>query len=243
MTFLQLRAAMVTAAALAALCSCSSNRAEGKMKPLPPCFDSGIPDMVPIILLGDVVAQSHAAGPPERSEWTDRWTQLWTVRVRIEQILKGDVPEGSSIDISYFPDMDAGSFADSRVLHLHAGQSYLFFLQRDFSRLRTICDGWGRCVLRVRTGRHSSSQIVPALTLPQRIVNMFLSRGDHTTDAQMLDAIYHPEWRWGKWPVYHALERLAKTDKSPQVQAIAEQQARKLFPLLPSEQEEQSAHQ
>ncbi len=97
----------------------------------------------------------------------------------------------------------------------------MFFLQTDFEKLRTICDGMRTCMKWIRTGTHYNFKIEPVLELEDVMVQLFLSRGDHTTDAQMIDAIYHPELRWGNQPVFEAFQRLAANDPSPALRAVA----------------------
>jgi len=73
-----------------------------------------------------------------------------------------------------------------------------------------LCDmrfstGWRNCVLWVRSGSHYKFEVNPDMPAPDILVNLMLSRGDHTGDAQMIDAIYHPESRGGWAPVINRL--------------------------------------
>jgi hypothetical protein len=196
------------------------------MSPLPPDFSVATPDRVPVILLGQVLKSSHAAAPPRTSEWNDRPVQLWTVRVRVEHVLQGEV-QPKEIDIFYFTDMGAGESAISRVMgNLYAGHSEIFFLQRDNGKLRTICDGWRTCIMWVRTGSHYNFKAEPGLPIQDVITKVLLSRGDHTTDKQMIDAIYHPERRWGNLPVFNAFKQLVAQERSPVVRTVALEEIR-----------------
>lgn len=180
------------------------------------------PERVPVILVGQVLENSHAAAPPRTSEWDDRPVQLWTVRVRVEQVLQGDV-QSKEVDIFYFPHMGAGESSVARVMgDLYAGHSEVFFLQKDNRKLRTICDGWRSCIMWVRTGTHYNFKAELGLPIEDVIVKLLLSRGDHTTDKEMLDAIYHPQQRWGSRPVSNALRQLLAQEKSPVVRAAAQ---------------------
>lgn len=203
------------------LCVCiGCERGGNQMAPLPPHFNVSSPDQVPMILVGQVLESSHAAGPPQRSQWDGRLTQLWKVRVRVERVLQGQV-QPKEVDIFYFPDMDAGDSPVARVLRdLYVGHSEIFFLQRDHGKLRTICDGWRTCIIWVRTGSHYNFKTEPGLPIEDAINRLLLSRGDHGSDEQMIDAIYHPEWRWGTIPVFDALKELAAREKSPSVKAV-----------------------
>jgi trehalose-6-phosphatase len=114
---------------------------------------------------------------------------------------------------------------------LYGGHSEMFFLQRDFGELRTICDGSRQCIFWVRSGSHYNFET--SLSLAYDIARVFLTRGDDASDEQMFDAIYHVEQRWGSEPVYRAMENLAKTDKSPAVRARALQRLATLRRQLP----------
>jgi hypothetical protein len=201
---------------------CISCERDNQMVPLPPHFSVLAPEQVPVILVGQVLKTSHAAAPPRISEWDGRPVQLWTVRVRVEQVLQGDV-QSKEVDIFYFPDMGAGESPVARVMgDLYTGHSEMFFLQRDHQKLRTICDGWRRCIMWVRTGTHYNFKADPLVSIEDNIVRLLLSRGEHTTDKQMLDAIYHPPQRWGNGPVSKALRQLIAREGSPAVRAAAQ---------------------
>jgi hypothetical protein len=81
----------------------------GQIAPLPPHFSVFSPDQVPVILVGQVLENSHAAAPPQTSEWDGRLVQLWKVRVRVEQVLQGEV-QPKEVEIFYFPDMGVVRF-------------------------------------------------------------------------------------------------------------------------------------
>jgi hypothetical protein len=207
------------------------------MAPLPPHFSVSAPDRVPVILLGQVLASSHTAAPPDRSQWDGGVVQLWKVRVRVEHVLQGEV-QPKEVDIFYFSDLEAGESSVARVLgDLYAGHSEIFFLQRDRGKLRTICDGLRPCIIWVRTGSHYNFKIESGLPIEDIITKILLSRGDHTTDQQMADAIYHPELRWGTLPLVNALEQLVAQEKSPYVRAIALDKIRSLHNFGPPRRE------
>lgn len=105
---------------------------------------------------------------------------------------------------------------------LYPGHSELFLLQRDRAKLRTVCDGWRSCIFWVRTGAHNNFKSDPLLPIQENIVRLLLSRGDYTTDKELLDAIYHIDRRWGDLPVYHALAQLWRQDPSREVRELAQ---------------------
>lgn len=185
---------------VAAFCVFSGCECERRMAALPPHFAAYAPNQVPVILLGEVLENSHPVATAEKSEWDGgRPVQMWSVRVKVEQVLQGEVA-GKDADIFYSPDRGMGDSAVARVLgNLYTGHSEIFFLQRDNGKLRTICDGWRSCIIWVRTGTHYKSR--PELgPIEEVLVSVLLSRGDHTTDSQLPDAIYHPELQWGTLP-------------------------------------------
>jgi hypothetical protein len=71
---------------------------------------------------------------------------------------------------------------------LNAGHSEIFFLQRNFGELRTICDGSRQCIFWVRSGSHYGFET--SFSLGDAIARVFLRRGDGASDEQMFDAIY-----------------------------------------------------
>ncbi len=175
---------------------------------------------VPIILVGQALENCQPAGSPKYSGLDGKPYQLWKVRVKVEQVIQGEV-QPKNVEVFYFIDWGFGSGGWSRLADIYQGHSEIFFLQRDGSKLRTICDGWRSCALWVRTGTHYQSKIDPSLPIEDVLVNLMLSRGDHTSDEQMIDAIYHPEGRWGWAPVINRLQQLAKEDPSSRVRAVA----------------------
>jgi hypothetical protein len=153
----------------------------GQMSPLSPRFTLDAPERVPVILVGQVLENSHAVAPPQISEWNGRLVQPWTVRVRVEQVLQGEV-QPKEVAIFYFSDVGPGESPVARVLgNLYTGHSEVFFLQRDNGKLRTICEGWRTCIMWVRTGTHYNFKTEPGLPIEDNIVRLFLTRGDQTS--------------------------------------------------------------
>ncbi len=199
------------------------------MVPLSPAFTTLNLPKVPVILVGQALENCHPLGPAEDSRWDNRPVQLWKVRVKVEQVVQGEVPPGN-LDIFYFVDLGFSSGGWSRLMNIHRGHSEIFFLQKDGNRWRTICDGWRSCVLWVRTGTHYNYKIDSTLPIEDTLVNLALSRGEQTSDGQMIDAIYHTVEvaRWGWTPVINRLQQLANEDQSPPVRAVALENLRKL---------------
>lgn len=182
---------------------------------------------VPLILVGQALEKCHPAAPLEYSGLDGRPYQLWKVRVRVEQVIQGEIPS-KEVDIFYFVDWGPGSSAWSRLVDIYGGHSELFFLQKDGSRWRTVDDGWRNCVLWVRTGTHYRYKIDTKLPIQDIFTNLILNRGEHTSDAQMIDAIYHIDMRWGTAPAINRLGQLMKEDPSSKVRAVAFEVRQKL---------------
>jgi hypothetical protein len=209
------------------LCICFSCESEPRMFPLSPRFNDADLTKVPLILVGQAVENCHPVGPLQFSRWDNRPVQLWKVKVKVEHVVQGDITQKVE-DIFYFVDQGASTGGISHLTDIYAGHSEIFFLQRDGRKWRTICDGWRSCVLWVRTGPHYKYKIDFDLPIKDILVNLVLSRGNQTSDRQMIDAIYHRDGRWGWKPVINRLKELAKEDRSPQVRAVALDEFREL---------------
>jgi hypothetical protein len=197
------------------LCGC---RPSSEMSPLPPCFNTRQPETVPVILAGEVMEDSHPFAPPQISNWSGSFVQVWKVRVAVEQVLQGNVPQ-RQVDIFYYPDVPApGSVG--RVYKLYKGRTELFLLLRDRDKLRPVCENTDVCTCWVRTGKHSGTDVEVTGSIGDRIYRLLLSRGDRTTDAQLIDAIYHCPPRWGEGSMLRALRKLLSSEKSTSVKAM-----------------------
>jgi hypothetical protein len=132
--------------------------------------------------------------------------------------VQGDVGQ-KIMDVFYFVDQGGSTGPWSHLVDIQKGSSEIFFLQKDGDKWRTICDGWRSCVLWVRTGTHYKYKIEHTVPVANILVDLLLSRGDQTSDQQMIDAIYHPEGRWGWEPFFDRLQQLEKEETSPLVRA------------------------
>lgn len=197
------------------------------MTELGPRFSVFQASEVPVILVGQALDNCHPAAPPHMSRWNGRPVQLWKVRVRIERVLQGGgVPK--EVDVFYFVDWGATESGWSRLLNIYAGHFEVLFLQKDGANLRTICEDSRSCVLWVRTGGHANHKTNPNLSIGEDIAHLLLSRGNETSDLQMIDAIYHADGRWGWDLVTKEMEHLLN-DESPAVRAIASEKLEKLL--------------
>jgi hypothetical protein len=185
-------------------------------------FSSYQPQTVPLILVGQALENQHPVSRPHSSIWDDRPVQLYTVRVRVEHVLQGEEMELPEISVFYY--MDMGAYTGG-VGHLFVakGNHEIFLLRKDRAQWRTICDGWESCVFQVKTGAHPGFFKDPNLSVEEQMVSLIMSRGEHTSDEQMIDIIRHPRsaFHWGWNPLIKQTQKIAQSDPSPAVRAEA----------------------
>lgn len=172
-----------------------------QMGEFPAEYDNSSPQatsVIPIIFEGLVVANASPVGDfrPSRIDGHGP-TRPWRARVRVENVLQGNVPE-KEVDIFYFIGSDNLGSSDS-PLNLPAGARRIFFLQRDGGVLRPIHDGWERSVVKVFSGAHPSLKIDPHRPATDAIVDLLLTRGEGVTDKGMIEAVY---WVGGRMSIF-----------------------------------------
>ena len=197
------------------------------MEPLPPRYDNMSLSGVPLILAGQALEGAAAVEPPLTSRWDERPVQLRKVKVRVEHIFSGQLSD-KVVNIYYFTDL--GAIGGSAVpVTIKKGLSYLFFLQRDKNKWRSICEDWNTCIIRVPTGSHYGKWARTSGATPEQdCVDFVMSRGDNTTDDQMVDVVKHPPARWSWGPVFRRILQIAKEDPSPRVRLAAQTKAEEL---------------
>lgn len=134
-----------------------------QMTEFPAEYDNSSPQatsVIPMIFVGLVVANASPIGDfrPSRIDGHGP-TRPWRARVKVENVLQGNVPQ-QEVDIFYFVGTDNLGSSDS-PLNLSAGARRIFFLQRDGGELRPIHDGWERSVEKVFSGAHPSFKTDP----------------------------------------------------------------------------------
>jgi hypothetical protein len=113
--------------------------------------------------------------------------QLRRLRLRTENILKGDLKPGT-IAVYYFH--LAGGFNGPRPLGQWAGATRrIFQLRQDASVLRTACDGYDNCTWPVRSGAHPQYRLVPTKPLGYALVDILFTRGEGTIDSDFARGI------------------------------------------------------
>ncbi len=214
LSILQLKSWLFLLAVLS-LASCSRNKID--MSELPPEYRVSPPEelyMVPVILEGQVIETCKPIGSIHASRWDGYPQQLWQVKVRVEHVLQGDVPE-HEVNIYYFVYRGNLGSSEAGLTDLFAGDREIFLLQRDNGQLRTICDGAHNCVVKVRTGAHPYYKRSDSTTINDAILDILLTRGEGATDKQLLAALQYTG-NFGEQATIRALERLVKTE-TPEV--------------------------
>jgi len=146
--------------------------------------------LVPMILVGLVQENASPAGEfhPSRIDGHGP-IRRWRARVRVENVLQGNVPQ-TEVDVFYFIGTDNLGSSDI-YLNLPAGARRIFFLQRDGGELCPIHDGWESSVEPVFSGAHPSFKIDSQKLAAETITDLLLSRGEGATDKSMIEAVYH----------------------------------------------------
>jgi hypothetical protein len=196
------------------------------MGPLPTRYDNMSLSGVPLTLAGQALEDAKAVELPT-TDWDKQPVQLLKVKVKVEHIFRGQLND-KTLDIYYFTYL--GSIGGSAMrLTVMKGMSALFFLQPDRDKFRSICEGWDTCIIRARTGTHYGGFArTSGATLEEDCVDFLMSRGDSTTDDQMLEVIKVPPARWGWDRVLKRALQIAKEDPSPRVRVAAQKKAEEL---------------
>jgi hypothetical protein len=191
-----------------------------QMTEFPARYDNKAPEQivqVPVILVGLVLANATQVGDfhPSRIEGRGP-TRGFRCRIRVENVLQGNVPQGE-VDIFYFIGADSlGSSAG--ILNLPAGVRRIFFLQRDGGELRTIYDGWDTTVENVYSGAHPSFKRNPDRPVTEAMVDLLLTRGRGATDEDMIEAVFQVGGRmstFGDETVIKKLQQIAREETLP----------------------------
>jgi hypothetical protein len=169
---------------------------------------------VPVILVGRVIENCKPVGKVHPSRWDGYPYQLWKVDVKVEHVLQGDVTTGE-LPIYYFAYLGNLGSSDFPLVDLAAGDYVMFFLQRDNGLLRTICDGWHNCAVKVRTGAHPNYKRSQSPTIADAIYDVILTRGPTGTDEQLILTMRRSRLIFDQGAEDRALERLARTETAP----------------------------
>lgn len=122
------------------------------------------------ILVG-VVDDVKEAGWIHSSKYGGQPVQLCSVKVTVENVLKGPVSPGS-MTLYYFA--KRGNMGGLDRMNFLPGYRLIFYLRRESGEWRTACDYYEMCVGRVLTGRHPTLKRNANLkpTSPARLLPM-----------------------------------------------------------------------
>jgi hypothetical protein len=177
-----------------------------------------------IIVVGKILSAADV-GAPDPSKWyPDDTIQLHRVRVKVENVLRGDVT--GNIAVYYFASVGPiggparlGMF--NQAGRWHIGDREMFFLRLDSGVLRTICDAYAGCVIPVFSGAHPDFRVAPGTPISHAIIDLLLTRGQGCNDNQMVQAIERSKAdAFSEDYAVKKLEELATTE-TPEVRAKA----------------------
>jgi len=179
----------------------------------------------PIVVVGSILSDMLVRAPVP-SVWTRSPLQLRKLKIRVENVLRGDaIPETAAV--YYFT--WAGGFDGPRPLGFWVNERHptkavlrrVFWLKRDSGVLRTACDGWDYCTMPVASGAHPGYTADLHRPLGYALADIWFTRGEGVTDTDFAAQI-----DWGapstvpESYLFEKLQHLAATD-SPTVKAAA----------------------
>ena len=145
---------------------------------------------VPVILVGVMTEGTTPAGKFHPARYNNQLlTRRYQVKMKVENVLQGDVKPGEIVNIFFFVDTRNLGSSD-RPMHFPPGTRQMFFLQRDYGELRTIKDqSPNNCVVQVLSGAHPNFQRNLSKPVIEEAKNILLTRGEDTDDKQMSEAV------------------------------------------------------
>jgi len=180
-------------------------------------YSKGDAAKVPLVFAG-LVTQSAKPVAAARYSWIQNCEiQLFKAQVRIENVLQGNARAREDVDVFFYHHF-VNIGGSQEPLYLRAADRKLFFLMKEAGHWRTICDQWGSCcVVDILAGKHSHWKRDPSVSIDQAVFDFLYSRGDGTTDEQMLAALDYTQYVgfFGKTAEIHTLQRLAKEETLP----------------------------
>ena len=180
-------------------------------KPEYPILKSDEVAKVPVILEGLVIRNGAPASPVQKSPVDGSWDQLWKGRVRVENVLQGQVHQ-PEVDVFYFIGDIPGS---ARRIQLRSGERNIFFLRRDGKHLRTSNDRSANAsLLKVLTGPHLNFKRAPGISINEAIMRLLLTRGRGVDDKQMIAEIEEGKYSRfvGEAQIVSTLELVARRE-------------------------------
>ena len=137
-------------------------------------------DSASIVIVGVLVSDTLLLRPVPMHSDPKYPLQLRRLRVRVENILKGDVSRGT-VAVYYFT--FAGAFDGPQPLGMWSVESRrILWLRRDAGVLRTACDGWDGCTWEVYSGAHPHFTIAHQKPIDYALADILLTRGEGKVD-------------------------------------------------------------
>lgn len=197
-------------------------------RPLAPDTPFSLLSGAPVILVGLVLSVMERVGDIHPSVFTREPMALYRVKVRIENVLQGDI-EGTEATIYFFRLL--GTYAGINRMSFKVGDRFIFFLQNDHGGWRTVCDTYEYCVERVKTGPHPAVRRDRKRPINDDILEILLTRGVGVDDEHMVQALLDPRpqtgYRWGAERYTQQLSEVARQETAP-VRAVACEQLKRL---------------
>ena len=156
------------------------------------CDSKGNPrDSASIVIVGVLVSDALVLRPVPMHSDPNYPLQLRRLRVRVENVLKGDVSRGTVV-VYYFT--FAGAFNGPQPLGMWRVESRrILWLRRDAGVLRMACDGWDGCTWGVYSGAHPHFTVSPQEPIGYAVADILLTRGEgEVNDSRFAGAV-----QWG----------------------------------------------
>ena len=198
-----------------------------QVKPLTerlPFYSVAIPyayEQIPYIVGVQILENTTPVAPfhPTRYD-SQRLTRLYRVRAKVENVLRGDVSAGQTINIYFFIDnRNLGS--SGFPMDFPIGTRQLFFLQKDYGKFRTIFDQFSNgCAVKILSGAHPDFKPNLSQLVTEDILNILLTRGVHVSDEEMENAIKQSErYRiFGNDALISKLQKVTQVETAPVAQ-------------------------
>ncbi len=144
---------------------------------------------VPVILVGTMTEGSTPVGEFHPARYNSQLlTRRYRTKMRVENVLQGDVKSGEVVSIFFFVNAEVVGSADP--MNFPPGTRQMFFLQRDYGELRTITDNSpNECAIQVLSGPHPNFKRNLSRPVIEDAKDLLLTRGEGTSDKQMVEAV------------------------------------------------------
>jgi hypothetical protein len=212
-----------TAVLLAALFCAQSPAQNDKLIEFPPLMSAITPSWlpaIPVIICGSAVSNLKISGPLRYSRFNGRPIAPLVIKVKVENVIQGDVSAGDLIDIYTFEYADSQG-GTGRLHGIHVDERNIYLLLRDTRTLRLVCDGCEYGAPRVYSGPHPGFKRDESVPAAEQLAEILLTRGEGTTDAEMEHAIDRTGYSWLDSKVLIARLQILALRETPKVRESA----------------------